>query len=102
MGATSIAWRIQCGAAAFVVRMMLPDTDRPITYRSEFAILRSLFSKKLLVPEALSNSFEQSLPLNDSLPPWAITRPVSGQTVLKDKLPSTAAAQLGSFLAVLH
>lgn len=101
-GASSMAWKVNGNGAAFVLRMMRPAANRPVTYQSEFAILRTLHADGFRVPEPITNSFEQPYNAGESLPPWAITRVIPGQPILKAKLNSVAAAQLGQFLTDLH
>ncbi|HEX2621136.1 MAG TPA: aminoglycoside phosphotransferase family protein [Phototrophicaceae bacterium] len=101
-GATSAAWRVTGKDQTFIVRTMLPTTNRPVTYRSEFRLLRELHTRSLPVPEAISNSFEHPASNESGLPAWAITRPVVGSPILNEPMPPRVALQLGQVLAMLH
>ncbi|MEO1288164.1 MAG: aminoglycoside phosphotransferase family protein, partial [Chloroflexota bacterium] len=101
-GATSTAWRINCGSDQFVFRTTNHATNRQITYRSEFLILKSLYAKGLPVPEPICNSFEQVGEFDENVSAWAITRLVVGDPILKNPLTAKVANQLGEFLQILH
>lgn len=101
-GATSTAWLVTCGSDQLVFRVTYHTTNRPITYQSEFLILRSLYEQGLPVPEPLYNSFDQVADFDKSIPAWALTRLIAGKPVLTHKLTIKVASQLGEFLRILH
>jgi|GEM_PF-6161025 len=101
-GATSTAWLITCGTEQVVLRAVYKTTNRPVTYRSEFRILRQLYEQGLPVPKTICTSFDQPADLDDRISAWAITRVVAGKPIAKSKLTPEIARQLGEFLRVLH
>lgn len=101
-GATSTAWLVTCGTEKVVLRAVYHTTNRPVTYRSEFRILRQLYEQGLPVPKPLYTSFDQHIKLDDRVLAWAITQVVAGEAISKDKRPSKIACQLGEFLRILH
>lgn len=100
-GATSVAWRVSDDFQTVIVRTMRKGTNRPVTYQSEFTILRYLQAAKALVPQPILNSFERGYqPVEGT--PWSVTAPVPGYPLGNDELPLSVAEQLGCFLATLH
>ena len=100
-GASSTAWIISCNKDNYVLRVMPPNMNRPVTYRSEFIILKSLFNDGLPVPEPLLTSFSHPTKLHGA-EAWAITRPVPGKPILKNKLEPSICVHIGQFLRHLH
>jgi aminoglycoside phosphotransferase (APT) family kinase protein len=101
-GATSAAWQVTSGPEAFILRFMPVGTNRPVTYQSEFTILRMLRKQGCPVPEPILSSVEMHAPLAGVPEPWAITRTVPGEAIRKNPLPSGVAQGLGRFLATVH
>lgn len=101
-GATSTAWQVDTSSGQYVLRVIYLTTNRPITYRSEFNILQSLYEQGLPVPEPITNSFQHDLSLHSTVSAWTITRQVRGKAILKNKMPTTVARELGLFLSQLH
>lgn len=97
VGATSAAWEISSEADRFVLRTVSPKTNRPVTYQSEFVILRAFQNLGLTVPEPITNSFENRSFVHKDIAAWAITRSVSGLPVLKNEIMPTVASQIGCF-----
>lgn len=100
-GATSAAYRLEEGAKSLIVRIMPVNADRPVTYQSEFTILRSLQASGASVPKPILTSVEAKtpLPINE---PWAVTSLVPGRAIQKMPLSAAVATEVGSFLQVLH
>lgn len=100
-GASSRAWQISDGDQSFIVRTMRDGSNRPVTYQSEFAILRHLALDGCPVPRPILNSCEvaglASQPFS-----WSITGMVAGKSVGSGPLSYKVASQLGHFLATLH
>lgn len=101
-GATSAAWHVTTLKDAFIIRLMPAGTKRPVTYQSEFTILRMLRREGCPVPEPVMSSVEQAIPLNDISEPWAITRVVPGVAMRDNPLAPELAHELGRFLAIVH
>lgn len=101
-GATSTAWIISSADDRFVLRTTQPSANRPITYRSEFRILRMLLTQECPVPEPLCTSFDHPADLPGDVSAWAITRVVDGVPLHKAQMSPSIEAQLGGFLSQLH
>ena len=106
-GASSIAWRVESGSESVVVRIMPCGVNRPITYRSEFTILRSLRKLGQPVPEPLCNSMELRMALGPPVAEaWSVTRTVEGKALARQPVSLSMSPpvvnQLGEFLAALH
>lgn len=100
-GATSAAWHVTNGTDAVIVRIIPTGTNRPVTYQSEFTILRLLKNKGCLVPIPIMNNAECSDQLNDIKEDWAVTEVINGQAVKNGRLPPIA-KDLGRQIAILH
>lgn len=100
-GATSAAYRMDEGKNSVIVRIMPVNADRPVTYQSEFTILRRLQASGAPVPKPILTSVEvkTALPISE---PWAVTGIVPGRAIQKMPLSASVASELGSFLRVLH
>ncbi|MEM9776980.1 MAG: aminoglycoside phosphotransferase family protein [Chloroflexota bacterium] len=101
-GATSAAWRVDTGPNAVVVRIIPAGTPRPITYQSEFTVLRLLEAKDCPVPSPILNSAARPNQLTHIQEPWAVTKAIEGQAIKKSQLSKTTAKNLGELLAALH
>lgn len=101
-GATSAAWHVEIGTSAVVVRMILTGTPQPITYQSEFSILRLLREKGCPVPDPVMNSAECPDQLTEISEPWAVTKIVNGEAVKGNRLSPAVARASGEVLASLH
>ncbi|MEM8861187.1 MAG: phosphotransferase [Chloroflexota bacterium] len=101
-GATSAAWYVENERRAVIVRMVPLNTNRPVTYQSEFTILRQLKAKGCLVPKPLLNNAECPNQLTDIPEPWAVTEVINGQAIKKGQLSNQTARELGSLLATVH
>lgn len=101
-GATSAAWRLATLHDAFIVRFMPAGTQRPVTYQSEFTILRMLRQAGCPVPEPIMSSVELAVPLSELPEPWAVTRTLPGEAIHTHPLTLDVAQDLGLVLARLH
>ena len=101
-GATSEAWQVGIGNDDFVVRFIPIGTKRPVTYQSEFTILRLLRAQGYNVPKPVLNSAECQQILPNVPEPWAVTGLIDGSAILKEQLPQQAAKELGAMLAAIH
>ncbi|MEM7129841.1 MAG: aminoglycoside phosphotransferase family protein [Chloroflexota bacterium] len=101
-GASSAAWRVDWKDDAFIVRIAPDGNNRPITYRSEFTILRLLKKQVCAVPEAIQNSFECQVPVEGISQAWTITRAVEGTAIQKRPMSSSTATELGQLLQIAH
>jgi aminoglycoside phosphotransferase (APT) family kinase protein len=101
-GATSCAWRVDSAEGVFIVRFMPEGVQRPVTYQSEFMILRLLLERGCPVPRPVVNSIEAN-PSAPGLPgAWAVTRLVTGAALKQDPIVRNVALVLGRMLAVVH
>lgn len=100
-GATSAAYRVDDDKRSLIVRLIPTGTNRPVTYQSEFTILRMLQAKGAPVPQPILTSTEAGALLFSS-EPWAVTSIVPGMAIGKTPVSPTTACELGLFLKVLH
>lgn len=100
-GATSAAYHMDEDKNSLIVRIMPTNANRPVTYQSEFTILRRLQASGAPVPKPILTSVEAktALPIRE---PWAVTSIVPGRAIQKMPLSASMASELGSFLQVLH
>ncbi|MEM7113699.1 MAG: aminoglycoside phosphotransferase family protein [Chloroflexota bacterium] len=101
-GATSAAWHVQIGRNAVIIRMIPLGTPRPVTYQSEFTVLRLLREKGCPVPNPVMNSLECRDKLTNIPEPWSVTEVVKGQAVKGNRLSKVTAREVGEVLASLH
>lgn len=100
-GATSTAYRVDDDRNSFVVRFIPAAANRPVTYGSEFTVLRLLQANGVPVPKPILTSAEVQMALSIS-EPWAVTSTVPGRPIRHRPLSTAMAGQLAAFLQVLH
>lgn len=101
-GATSSAWKVTHARDAFIVRFMPVSTQRPVTYQSEFTILRVLMDRGCPVPKPVMTSVEANRPISGVPEAWAVTQVVPGEPVKNGLISSGVMYDLGRLLSVLH
>ncbi len=101
-GATSAAYQGTAGDKTIIVRMIPLGTNRPVTYQSEFTILRLLRDEGCPVPKPILNSAEHPDQLKDIVEPWAVTEVIKGQAIKKSCITPEVARELGRFTSTLH
>lgn len=99
-GVTSLAWLAVHQTDKLIVRAMLLDSKKPMTYPVEMAILEQLTANNQPVPEPIAHS--QTHPLPDIPFDWAITRHIAGEPVGYEYFPPDVATQLGKLMASYH
>jgi aminoglycoside phosphotransferase (APT) family kinase protein len=99
-GASSVAWQADFGNESWIIRAMPLESDKPVSYPQEFAVMQQLYMAGFPVPEPLYHSEEIDFPLVAF--PWSINRKAEGAVIKKGKLPSAAADDLGRLFAFLH
>ena len=87
---------------AVIIRIIPAGTNRPITYQSEFTILRLLRQRGCSVPRPLLNYAESPDHLTDISEPWAVTEAINGQALGKKVMPPQIASEMGRQIAILH